>query len=112
MLPLSVTLTRTLTLTHTLSLAPTLTFTPSSPIPSSALTLTLALNPHPHFRPPLTVTLVTPPSPAAMLALPQAAGQRGETTTLVSSVTGKVTVLLREYSDCMPSLMMTYRPYI
>ena len=44
---------------------------------------------------------------AQQLALTQAAGQRGETT-IVSSVTGKVTVQLRAYTDAMPSLMMMF----
>ena len=42
------------------------------------------------------------------LYLSQAAGQRGQTTTLVSSVTGQVTVQLRVYPDSLPQFLMTY----
>ena len=43
-------------------------------------------------------------SGAQRLHLSQAAGQRGQSTTLISSVTGKVTVQLHEYQDLMPHL--------
>jgi hypothetical protein len=47
-------------------------------------------------------------SGAQRLHLSQAAGQRGQTTTLISSVTGKVTVEVREYPDGMPNLSIIW----
>ena len=47
-------------------------------------------------------------SGAQRLHLSQAAGQRGQTSTLITSVTGKVTVQLRVYPESMPNLLMFY----
>ena len=47
-------------------------------------------------------------SGAQRLHLSQAAGQRGQSLTLISSVTGKVTVQLRVYPETMPKLMIFY----
>lgn len=60
------------------------------------------------WDPEITGTAYRRGARAQRLHLSQAAGQRGQTSTLVTSVTGKVTVQLRVHPEAMPQLLMTW----